>query len=138
MSAIEWRHDGRQPLFKVRILRPEPSTDVFGVSARALLDTGSTASGITQKLASRLGLIGIGKRPLVSARSDDQAERYIFRVALDPDDNESAAMPFVFEGVIGFELRSGFHFDALIGMDILRQCDVILERTGRCKLIFGR
>ncbi|HEX8401540.1 MAG TPA: aspartyl protease family protein [Allosphingosinicella sp.] len=40
-------------------------TSVEGV---ALLDTGATISGITRSIAERLGLIGLGKRPLGSAR----------------------------------------------------------------------
>ncbi len=47
------------------------------------------------------------------------------------------AFPYVFEEVIGFELTNNFQFEALIGMDILRQCDLSLLRSGLCKLSFG-
>ncbi|HEY0311819.1 MAG TPA: hypothetical protein VGC56_04930 [Allosphingosinicella sp.] len=47
------------------------------------------------------------------------------------------AFPFVFDEVIGIELTNAFEFDALIGMDILRQCDLELWRSGRCRLAFG-
>jgi hypothetical protein len=46
-------------------------------------------------------------------------------------------LPFVFEEVSGFELKDGLAFNALIGMDILGQCDFSMERSGRCRLRFG-
>jgi len=45
--------------------------------------------------------------------------------------------PFLFEEVIGIELTNTFDFDALLGMDILRQCDFSMNRDGRCSLRFG-
>lgn len=137
MLGIEWTHDGRQPLFPVKVLQPEPSTDIFGAAGIALLDTGSTISGVTSELADRLALKGIGKRPLISARSEDQAERYVFRIGLEPTAQASGSLPFIFPAIIGFELRRGARFDALIGMDILSQCDLVTDRNGRCRLSFG-
>jgi hypothetical protein len=39
--------------------------------------------------------------------------------------------------VIGIELTNAFEFSALIGMDILGQCDFACARTGECSLSFG-
>jgi len=47
------------------------------------------------------------------------------------------SFPFVFDDVEGFELREGFQPDALLGMDILRQCDFSISRSGKCRLTFG-
>ena len=139
MSEVSWRHNGRQPLFNVTILPPAPTTDLRGASDVALLDTGSTSSGITRRLAESLGLVGRGKRPIASAHSESQVEHYWFRVALQPDSVDSApTFPFVFEEVVGFELRNAFQFQILIGMDILRQCDLTMTRDHRCLLQFGR
>ena len=104
------------------------------MEAVALLDTGSTTSGVTRSLADRLGLPHMGKRPLASAHGEAQVERFLFRFALPVD---GAALPFVFDEVIGFELKNGFAFEALIGMDILRQCDFSMDRRGFCRLSFG-
>jgi hypothetical protein len=104
---------------------------------QALVDTGSTTSGITAGVAQRLGLKGVGKRPLVSARHDDQVERFIFRVGIVDRLVDAPSIPFVFPAVIGFELRAGFRFEALIGIDILEQCDLEMKRTGHCSLHFG-
>ena len=134
---IEWKHDGRQPLIRVSILAPAPHSDLRAETVEALVDTGSTTSGITSRIADSLGIVGIGKRPLVSARSDDQVERYVFRVGLTGSPDGIPSFPFVFDGIIGFELRPGFRFEALIGMDILSQCDLSMDRRGRCALRFG-
>ena len=138
MLEINWVHDGRQPIIPVSILAPAPATDLTAVEAAALVDTGSTVSGITSEIATQLGLTGIGKRPLVSARSEDQAERLVFRVGLKGSKSGDApAYPYIFEETIGFELKNGFRFDALIGMDILRQCDFSIKRDGSFRLAFG-
>ncbi len=135
MSAVEWRHDGRRPILPVTIL-PPGMNPLDGIEVPALIDTGATASGISGNLAGRLGLSSIGKRLLASAHTDDHVDRYIFRVGLVPD-GAAPAIPFVFEEVQGFRLRDGFLFEAIIGMDILGQCDLSMDRMRRCRLVFG-
>jgi hypothetical protein len=49
--CIEWRHDGRRILLPVIILAPTPSTDLAGFEGTALVDTGSTTSGLTPHVA---------------------------------------------------------------------------------------
>ena len=139
MSAIEWYREPRRVLLPVLIFAPYPITDLTGMPARALVDTGSSVSGVAQRVAGRLNLAPLGKRPLSSAQGQGQAERYAFRVGLWPD-NASAdrpAFPFVFGEVIGIELTNAFEFEALLGMDILAQCDFETRRDGRCRLSFG-
>lgn len=65
-----------------------------------------------------------------------QVERYIFRVGIDAAD-KVPAFPFVFDEVIGFELANSPSFDALIGMDILAQCDFEMARHRSWRLSFG-
>ena len=103
-----------------------------------MLDTGSSVSGLALNLAESLKLQRLGKRPLTSAQGQGQVERFAFRVGLWPDQgNSEPAFPFVFEEVIGIELTNVFEFNALIGMDILSQCDFAMDREGRCSLSFG-
>lgn len=52
-------------------------------------------------------------------------------------DQSAPTFPYVFDEVIGFELTNSFQFEALLGMDILSQCDLELRREGRCRLGFG-
>jgi hypothetical protein len=54
-----------------------------------------------------------------------------------PSTINAPAFPYVFDEVIGFELTNSFQFDALLGMDILSQCDLRLDRDGGCRLSFG-
>lgn len=70
---------------------------------------------------------------------EQQVERYLFRIGLDSDGdtNDAPQFPFVFEDVEGFEMRNGFAFDVLLGMDILHQCDLTLDRTRTARLTFG-
>jgi hypothetical protein len=134
--CIEWRHDGRRVVVPIVILPPEPTTDLSGCEAAALLDTGSTTSAITPRIAKRLGLPKRGKRPLGSAQGEGQAERYLFRIGFLPP-SDAPTFPFVFADVSGFELSDAFTLDALIGMDVLRHCDFEMLRSGACRLRFG-
>jgi hypothetical protein len=135
MSRIEVRGNGRRILVPTLIFTPDQN-DLRSVETTALLDTGATASGITAEIADRLELRGMGKRPMGSARGVDQVQRFLFRLGLQPDD-ASGAFPYVFEPVLGFEITPGSSFDALIGMDLLEQCQLVLERGRRCVLTFG-
>lgn len=138
MWRIEWRHERRRILLPVLILAPYPATDLTGVEAKALLDTGSSVSGVAGNLAESLSLKQMGKRPLKSAQGEGQVERYAFRVGFWPDRAEPGpAFPFVFDEVIGIELTNAFEFNALLGMDILSQCDFAMQRSGGCTLTFG-
>jgi hypothetical protein len=135
MLRIDWFREPRRILLPCIILTPFPVTDLTGRDAIALLDTGSSVSGISQRLAEELDLVGMGKRPLKSAQGEGQVERYAFRLGLQP--SQVPGYPFVFEEVIGIELTNAFEFSALIGMDILSQCDIALKRSGECVLEFG-
>lgn len=135
---IEWRRERRRILLSVLILAPYPITDLTGVEATALVDTGSSVSGVAVSVARALRLVGLGKRPLKSAQGEGHVERYAFRLALQTEKSRSgAAFPFVFDEVIGIELTDAFEFNALIGMDILSQCDFATNRSGACSLVFG-
>jgi predicted aspartyl protease len=134
--SVEWRHDGHRILLPAIVLAPAPSTDLTGFEATALLDTGSTTTGITPRVAQRLGLTPRGKRPMGSIHGEGQAERYVFRIGIALPDAKPS-FPFVFDDVEGFELRESFQLDVLLGMDILRQSAFEMSRDGSCRLTFG-
>lgn len=138
MSGIEWKREPRRILLPVLILAPYPITDLSGVAARALIDTGSSVSGVARRVAESLELVRLGKRPLTSAQGQGQVERYAFRVGFQPDRGSTGpVVPFVFDEVIGIELTNALEFDALIGMDLLGRCDFAMTRDGSCSLRFG-
>ena len=126
-------------MLPVLVLAPYPVTELTGRQATALIDTGSSVSGLAVRLAESLGLTKLGKRPLTSEQGQGQVERYAFRIGVQPDQPSSVApaFPFVFDEVIGIELTNAFEFDTLIGMDILGQCDFQTRRDGNCRLAFG-
>jgi hypothetical protein len=136
-QRIDWRREPRRILLPIIILRPFPVTDLSGMEATALVDTGSSVSGVSRDLAQSLGLVGLGKRPLKSAQGEGQVERYAFRLGLRAEASGEATFPFVFDEVIGIEHTSAFDFNALLGMDILKQCDFASGRSGLCSLVFG-
>jgi hypothetical protein len=139
MSVLEWTRERLRILLPIQILPPFPKTLLKGAEATALLDTGSSISGVGLALAERLGLHRLGKFPLKSAQGLGQVERYAFRVGFLPNSrpDRSPSFPFVFDEVVGIELTDTFEFNALIGMDVLGRCDFSMERTGRCRLRFG-
>ena len=135
-QRIEFRHDGCRIVLPILILEPSPSASFEGYRGFALLDTGSTATGVTRRVARAMGLIGRGKRPIGSAQGEGQAERYLFRIGVHGDAT-APTLPYVFDDVIGFELVDSFRFDALIGMGIIKQCDLECRRDGCGTLIVG-
>jgi hypothetical protein len=60
--TIEWRHDGARLVVPVTVYPPLTGAMLEGVAGRALIDTGSTTTGITARIAQPLGLRSIGKR----------------------------------------------------------------------------
>ena len=140
MLHLECSNDRRRVTLPILILRPDPPTDFDGYAATALLDTGATASGITPRVVDALGLFSIGKRPLGSARGEEQAERYLCRIGLHATAELSPGMntlPFTFEPMLVFGLTDAFRFDAILGMDVLSQCDFRMDRRGHTLLSFG-
>jgi hypothetical protein len=137
MLHLECSNDRRRITLPIIMLRAEPIHDLDGYRGMALLDTGATTSGITPRVVDALGLLSFGKRPIGSAQGDGQADRYLFRVGLHPTSEVSTGFPFVFDAVMGFGLNDSFRLDALLGMDILSQCDFRMDRAGRAILSFG-
>lgn len=121
------------------VIYPGRPANLQGVHGRALIDTGSTTTGIVGGIARALDLARRGKKPMGGIGGEQQVERYLFRIGLDSDGdtNDAPQFPFVFEDVEGFEMRNGFAFDVLLGMDILHQCDLTLDRTRTARLTFG-
>lgn len=137
MSVIEWRCDRRRIILPILILKPAPASDLTHYEVSALLDTGANVSGVATHIAKKLDLPGIGRRPLMSAQGLGQAKRFLFRVGLKQPESSAATLPFIFEETMGFELIDGTNLDAVLGMDILSQCDFELRRDGTCRLSFG-
>ena len=143
MPSIRWRHDGRQVLLPIAVLRPNAPTDLSWATITALVDTGATSSGISSSVVRELGLVSHTKKLLKSAHSEDHVSYYIFRIGLFPDadfgdaEEPFPSLPFTFPESEGFSCSAGDAYQAILGMDILKQCDFSIDRQGRCILTFG-
>jgi Aspartyl protease len=137
--TIEWRHDGKKLVVPVLVYPPLTGTTFEGITGKALIDTGSTTTGVTGAIAKQHGLRSIGKRLISTVGGEKHIDRFIFRIGLDGQDptNDAPTFPCIFEEVVGFELLDSFSFDVLVGMDILRQCELTIAPGNRCRLAFG-
>lgn len=93
MSAIEGRREGPQLIVPALVFRPVPAADLTHVTGRALIDTGSTITGISPSIAASLDLVARGKRPLGSVHGEGQAERYPFRIGFGIASVDGADFP---------------------------------------------
>lgn len=120
---------------------PNDLTSCLGV---ALLDTGATVSGVGPRMISGLGLESYGKNRLKSATDEAFVSYYLFRLGPYGNDNEATTaaeaprLPYVFEDLDGFSWQRHADFDIILGMDVLRHCDLKVNRSGDCSLRFGR
>ena len=137
MPSLNGRHDGRQILLPIAILASDNPADLTHVRAVALLDTGATTSGIAPSIVEGLDLSSYEKRRLVVATEDRIADYYLFRIGLFPDDHLDGGLSFVFAETLGFGIRPTGSFDMILGMDVLRQCDLRVDRSRNWQLDFG-
>lgn len=136
MPFVEGRHDGRRINLDIEVLGSASPTDLTSVRAKALLDTGATASAITPRIVDRLGLHSIGKRPVMVATEQRLVDFYVFRLGVRPEDATSP-LPYIFAETVGFQISQTHDFEVLLGMDVLGQCDLSVIRDGTWRLQFG-
>lgn len=137
MRSIESRHQGRRILLPVAVFASRNPTDMSFEMYTGLLDTGATASWISNRIVTRFGLETIGKKPVAVATEIRQRSSYVFRLGLMGDSVADPAFPIVFAETIGFEITQAEGFDVLLGMDVLSQTDFAMYRDGRWSLRFG-
>lgn len=63
---------------------------------------------------------------------------FVFRLGLFADgDDDASRWPHVFAETEGFQIRQSHNFDVLLGMDVIGQCDLEINRNGTWRLGFG-
>jgi gag-polyprotein putative aspartyl protease len=134
LPSLKGRHDGRKILLPVAILRSDNPTDLTHVRGTALLDTGATTSALSPQIIEQLNLQTFEKRPLIVATEDRLVDYYLFRIGFFIEGNP---LPYVFAETDGFGMRTSNSFDVILGMDVLRQCDLNIGRSGSWELTFG-
>ena len=125
-------------LVDVLVFGPDP-TNFDSVRGNALIDTGATVSGIGPRIINELGLHSYGKKPLGSATEERMVEYYLFRLGFPPHSgpNEQPEWPHIFERTDGFSWARPTEFDVILGMDVLLECDLRVNRHGKCQLRYG-
>jgi len=106
----------------------------------ALLDTGATSSAISARFVKELGLISIAKRPIMVATEQRLVDFYLFRLGVFPESTDTApatSIPYIFAETDGFLINQSHDFDVILGMDVLRECDLRVGRNGKWSLAFG-
>lgn len=142
MPELNWRHNGRQIVIPAAILRADNPADLSFEHVTALVDTGATASGIMPRVVETLGIRPLGKRLVKAAHGEAMSDSFIFRIGLFADQNQTGSnpqlpLPYIFDGVMGLQFGPSEHFEAIIGMDILSQCDFSISKNRQCRLAFG-
>jgi len=140
MPELNWRHNGRRIVIPAAILRADNPADLSYETVTALVDTGATSSGIMPHVVETLALLPHSKRLVKGAHGEAMVDGFVFRVGLFADSDcgaSTTALPYVFDAIMGLRFSPSEHFAAIIGMDILSQCDFLVARNGSCRLTFG-
>ncbi len=142
MPELRWRTSNNRVLIDLLILRGGDPNDLTSIPARALVDTGATVSGIGPRLIEGLDLRSYAKKLLKSATEERYVDYYLFRIGfeLNPDETRGSSgnqLPFVFDDTDGFSWGRAADFDVILGMDVIRRCDLLLRRDGTGSLAFG-
>lgn len=77
------------------------------------------------------------KRPLMVATEERLVEFHIFRIGFVPDSAAPNSLPFVFADIEGFAMRASHGFEVILGMNVLSQCDLIINRDHAWSVTFG-
>lgn len=75
------------------------------------------------------------------ATEERLVDYFLFRIGLFPTaagpNSDEPALPYVFAETDGFRMRDSSTFDVILGMDVIRQCDLNIGRSGNWALTFG-
>jgi len=145
MPKAEWRHHRERLLLPVVVMPGMASDNPFeSVRVEGLFDTGATGTGIRADIARRLDLRQKGERRVYTANGDVIRPEYVVRVGFicgdysDPGFEPNREQPFVLDReILGFGLAEQFSYPVLIGMDIIGQGDLVIQRSGLASFSIG-
>jgi hypothetical protein len=100
------------------------------VVTRAVLDTGSNATGVSASVIQRLALVSHAGSSTQGIAGSVPVKLY--RVSLSVFDSSQPVLPwFVVPDLEVMELPSHIAVDVLIGMDVLLECRLLIDGPGR-------
>lgn len=151
MPIIKGHHNRKQIFLDVVLLdlkRDAHSSEDYSEllvrleSAKALIDTGATATSITPNAAAKLGLRMAGRQNVLTAGGPQYVPYYVFYVGfVYPEGVNPIAKPATFhvlpDPVTGAAfLFNSSPFDILLGMDVISQGDLFVRRDGNFSFEF--
>jgi hypothetical protein len=101
-------------------------------TGQAVIDTGAMRTAVTRRMASRLALRSRGKLPVQTPAGTSIRDLHTFRLGFALAQGESPAVSpyFLDEAVEGMNWEDHPYLDVLIGMDVIRQCDLHIRSNG--------
>ena len=127
----------------IALTAPVAGTQPLSVTPyQALFDTGASATCISPKIVSELGLNPVGKVNMISASHVVPTNQYIFSIGFPTGMQQDATGTIsgnvtMFENITGLEFQpSGAAYDILIGMDIIRRGCLTVAFNGQWTFSF--
>ena len=104
----------------------------------ALVDTGAQRTCVSERVVQECGLRRRGRVEIASVKSTELHFTYLFYVGFWPDavNDIPAAVFGIGDAIEGIDAGDSRYFDVLLGMDILSQGSLHLERDGRFVIAF--
>jgi hypothetical protein len=100
------------------------------IDAKGVIDTASNVSGISSTIVSHLGLPPVGP-PTTTTGIGGAVNVQLYRASLHLRDAGSPALLMLtMPSLVVMELPPGPSCDVLIGMDVLRQCKLMVDGPG--------
>ena len=144
MRRIEWRHDCRQLFLPVSIL-PSASADnsSHAITAKALIDTGATKTGLRADLIAKLALPKRDRAPIQTANGTLITDLHLVRMGLwasglenDVFATSASQLPFILDREFLVQaLRQDFSHEMLLGMDVIGLCEFTTRGDGTATII---
>jgi hypothetical protein len=99
---------------------------------RALVDTGATRTCITERVVQDLGLVRRGRVEVWNIKRPEEHFTYLFHIGIWPDSIDEVPQPIfgIGDEIVGIDVGNNRFFDVLLGMDVICQGTLKLEKTG--------
>jgi hypothetical protein len=149
MRSVRGKLENGRIRIKVGIRPFQPYESVDGFSApvdltyhecMALVDTGAVRTCVTERVVQTVGLKRKGRAEIWNIKRPEMHWTYLFHVGIWPDPvDEFTPLPIFGIGpeIEGIDVGNNRFFDVLLGMDIISQGSLHLERDGSFVMAFG-
>ncbi len=132
---------------KIGIRSFQPYEPVDGVSTpfnliyheyMALVDTGALRTCVSERVVQSVGLKRKGRAEIWNIRREETHWTYLFHIGIWPDTDDNMPSPVFGIGpeIEGIDIGNHRFFDVLLGMDVISQGSLHLERDGSFEMAF--